>query len=230
VTSAATLSGQKGSGQKGFTLMEVLVAMTLLGLLMAALSGSIGFVGRSWDRSWKASEASAAYSHVEGMIRAMVERSFPAAVRIEKSDRFLFEGTEQRLKLVGESAPGGVGGGLYVQEVVVEDTASGRQLTYRRFPFKANGAAPQQVESAPLLTGDLVFAFSYYGSPRPAARPAWLDKWPSDRTLPDLIRLTIRSREGDAWPQIVVRPVISAELACVRATEAGLCRHAAIAK
>lgn len=210
--------------------MEVLVAMTLLGLLMAALSGSIGFVGRSWDRSWKASETSASYSNVEGMIRAMVEHSFPAAVRGEKGQRFLFEGTEQRLRLVGDRAPGEVGGGLYVLEVVVEDAAGGRQLIYRRFPFKGTGAAPQQVESAQLLTGDLVFAFSYYGAPRPTARPAWLDKWPSDRTLPDLVRLTIRSRDGNVWPQIVVRPVVSAEFACVRSVENGLCRHTAATK
>lgn len=221
---------EAGDRQAGFTLMEVLVAMTLLGLLMAALSGSIGFAGRSWDRSWKASEASAAYSHVEGMIRGMVERSFPASVRAEKSDRFLFEGTNQRLKLVAEGAPGGAVGGLYVQEIFIADTASGRQLVYRRFPFKATGTAPQQVEAAQLLTGDLAFAFSYYGSPSPTARAAWLDDWPSDRMLPDLIRLTIRSRDGEAWPPIIVRPIISAEHACVRATEGGLCRHAATAK
>jgi general secretion pathway protein J len=216
--------------ERGFTLMEVLVAMTLLGLLMAALSGSIGFVGRSWDRSWRASEASAAYSRVEGTIRGMVERAFPASVRIEKGQRFLFEGTEQRLKLVADGVPGGIGGGLHVQEILVEDTAIGRQLVYRRYPFRANGAPPQQVESAPLLTGDLAFAFAYYGSPRPPAPPAWVESWPSDRTLPDLIRLTIRSRDGEVWPQIVVRPIISAEFACVRSTEGGLCRHAAAAK
>ena len=71
-------SGYEAHSQaRGFTMMEVLVAMTLLALLMTALSGSIGFVGRSWDRGWETGERSAAFSRIENTLRRMVERSFP---------------------------------------------------------------------------------------------------------------------------------------------------------
>ena len=105
-------------GEGGFTLMEVLVAMTLLALLMVALSGSIAFVGRSWDKGWRTSESSAALSRVEGTVRQLIERSFPVSARRDKKDEFLFDGTADSLRLVAYSAPGGVGGSLYVQEIV----------------------------------------------------------------------------------------------------------------
>jgi|SRR5688572_14933882 general secretion pathway protein J len=204
--------------------MEMLVAMTLLALLMMALSGSIAFVGRSWDKGWRTSEGSAALSRVEGTVRHLIERSFPVSSRREKKDEFLFDGTPDSLRLVAYSAPGGLGGGLYVQEIVASGTGGQRQLIYRQYPFRGNGAVPEQVSEAPLLGGSLKVAFSYYGSPQPSIQPRWFNSWPTGRTLPDLIRLNIEAN-GDIWPPIVVRPFITAEYACLRSASAGLCRR-----
>lgn len=214
-------------GEAGFTLMEVLVAMTLLALLMVALSGSIAFVGRSWDKGWQTSESSAALSRVEGTVRNLIERSFPVSTRREKKDEFLFDGTADSLRLVAYSAPGGAGGGLYVQEIVANGAGGQRQLVYRRYPFRSNGTAPDQVNEAPLLSGNLKIAFSYYGSPQPSMQPSWLKSWSTHRTLPNLIRLDIEAN-GDIWPPIVVRPFITAEYACLRSAGAGLCRFGSV--
>ena len=216
-------------GEGGFTLMEVLVAMTLLALLMAALSGSIAFVGRSWDKGWRTSESSAALSRVEGTVRHLIERSFPVSARREKKDEFLFDGTADSLRLVAYSAPGGGGGSLYIQEIVATGAGGQRQLVYRQYPFRGNGTAPDQVNEAPLLSGNLKIAFSYYGSQQPSIQPSWLKSWSTDRTLPDLIRLDIEA-DGDSWPPIVVRPFITAEYACLRSASAGLCRHGPVSQ
>ena len=39
----------RGGAQRGFTLLETIVALTLLGLMLAVLSGSIRFAGKSRD-------------------------------------------------------------------------------------------------------------------------------------------------------------------------------------
>ena len=213
----------------GFTLMEVLVAMTLLGLLMAALSGTIGFVGRSADRGWEISERSAGLSRVEETMRRLVERSFPADIRDQTKARFLFSGTAQRLTLVAYDAAGMTSPGLYVQEI--EDVASGgeHRLMFRRRPFtgyspQAAGNSQPQVGEAALLAGDFSFRFSYFGAPRSGIAPAWLDEWRFERNLPDLIRLQIVDRGGTAWQTIVVRHMVTAEYACVSTQFSGICR------
>lgn len=205
-------------------MMEVLVAMTLLALLMTALSGSIGFVGRSWDRGWEASEKSASFSRIESTVRRMVERSFPVTVRAEKKQRFLFEGTETRLRLVAHDAPGGSAGALYVQEIAVTGTASRRQLLYRQYLFRSGSVRPESITEAELLSGDFSVAFSYFGSVRPTTPPVWLESWSPDRALPALVQLRIHTGDGTPWPPIIVRPHVTAEFDCVRSTEAGLCR------
>jgi general secretion pathway protein J len=208
----------------GFTLMEVLVAMTLLALLMTALSGSIGFVGRSWDRGWETGETSAAFSRIEGTLRRMIERSVPVTVSAGKNRRFLFQGTATGVRLVAHDAPSGSAGALYVQEIMVAGTGSQAQLVYRQHPFGGGSPRPDTVSEAQMLSGDFSIAFSYFGSPRPPAPPVWLDSWASDRTLPDLVQVKIAAAGETPWPPIIVRPFITAEYDCVQPTDAGLCR------
>jgi len=209
---------------RGFTLMEVLVAMTLLALLMTALSGSIGFVGRSWDRGWETGEKSAAFSRIEGTLRRMIERSVPVTVRAGKNRRFLFQGTATGMRLVAHDAPSGSAGALYVQEIVVTGTGSQGQILYRQYPFGDSPTRPDTASEAQMLSGDFSIAFSYFGSPRPPAPPAWLDSWTSDRTLPDLIQVKIAAAGQTPWPPIIVHPFITAEYDCVQPTDTGLCR------
>jgi general secretion pathway protein J len=208
----------------GFTLMEVLVAMALLALLMTALSGSIGFVGRSWDRGWETAEQSAAFSRIESTFRRMIERSVPVTVRAEKNPRFLFQGTATGMRVVAHDAPGGSAGALYVQEIVVTGQGSLRQLLYRQYPFKGSSTRPDKAAEAQMLNGDFSIVFSYFGSPRPPAPPVWLESWTSDRTLPELVQVKIAAAGETPWPPIIVRPFITAEFDCVRPTDAGLCR------
>jgi general secretion pathway protein J len=205
-------------------MMEVLVAMTLLALLMTALSGSIGFVGRSWDRGWETGEKSAAFSRIEGTLRRMIERSVPVTVRAEKNPRFLFQGTTTGMRLVAHDAPSGSAGALYVQEITVTGTGSQRQLLYRQYPFKGSSARPDKASEAQMLNGDFSIAFSYFGSPRPPAPPVWLESWTSNRTLPELVQVKIAAAGETPWPPIIVHPFITAEFDCVRPTDAGLCR------
>jgi general secretion pathway protein J len=216
--------GQTHNRASGFTMMEVLVAMTLLALLMAALSGSIGFVGRSWDRGWEASEKSAAFSRIESTVRRMVERAFPVTVRVEKNQRFLFEGTQDGIRLVAPDAPGAPAGALYVQELVVEGTGTQRQLTYRQSRFASGSGRPESVTEAQMLSGDFSIAFSFFGAAQPSAPPAWLDRWTPGRNLPELVQLKILVGGESPWPPIMARPLITAEYACIGSTGDDLCR------
>jgi hypothetical protein len=43
--------------------------------------------------------------------------------------------------------------------------------------------------------------------------------------LPELVQVTVRTGNETPWPPIIVRPVITAELDCIRAADGGLCRH-----
>ena len=209
--------------------MEMMVAMTLLGILMTALSGSIGFAGRSWDRGWRITERSAALAQVESTIRRLVERSFPVSIRVQNKERFLFQGSAQALRLVAYDATGQAAPGLYVQEIAATGAGDRRRLIYRQYPFTVPtaqnpGSTPNQLREAQMLMGDFSFTFSYFGSPRQSVEPAWFATWESEKALPDLVRLQILEGAATAWPPIIVHPMINAEYACIGTAVPGICR------
>lgn len=198
--------------------------MTVLALLMTALSGSIGFAGRSWDRGWQASERSASLARVEETVRQLIERVFPVATRVQKKDRFLFAGTAHSLRLVAYDAAGRSMPGLYVQEIVDEISGGQHRLLYRRYPYVRGGPQAAAIDEAPLLAGSFGFNFSYFGALKPGAAPAWFDKWESERTLPELIKLQIEDGGATAWQPIIVRPMVTADYACLDSSLPGICR------
>lgn len=219
---------QKKDAEAGFTLIETVVAMTLLAILLLALSGSIGFVGRSWDRGWRSSEQSAALARVEDTVRTLIERSFPAVARAQNKELFLFDGKAHSLRLVAYDPAGRSASGYFIQEILDDSSGGNHRLLYRHQPFTQSTGVPAasagDVTEAPLLTGNFTFAFAYFGKPSPTSPPAWYPDWAPTQRLPDLIRLQILENAVGVWPPIIVRPMVDAEYACVKAGFSGICR------
>ncbi len=57
--------------------------------------------------------------------------------------------------------------------------------------------------------------FSYFGIADTDEAPAWHPDWKDQKTLPELVRLSVTFADGDegAWPDLVVAPQISATTA-----------------
>lgn len=212
-------------GEAGFTLLEVVIAMTLLAVLMLALSGSIGFVGRTWDRAWDRSAETGSLARVDEMARRSIENAFPAVIKAGGKERFLFTGTAQNLRLAAHD--GGANGMAGYHTIEIGMASDGRAVVYRRAPLQAAGPMARLPETAAdeaiLLRGNFTFAFSYFGTPRPKMPPAWYDSWDHRDRLPDLVRLRILEEGREAWPPIVARMAINAEYACISGD--GICRQ-----
>src|SRR6185503_4644696 len=59
-TSRPTVSGTKlrERADSGFTLLELLIATTILGLMLVALTGGVRFAGQAWDTQQRRSNLS----------------------------------------------------------------------------------------------------------------------------------------------------------------------------
>ena len=172
---------------RGFTLLELLVAMLLLGLLTLPLFGSL----RLGARTWSAAEAGAA--RVERLMAGQEALRRQIATALPRRDDAPFEGTARTLSFAGHMPMAGVPGWAMVRL-----RHDGGRLLLAWQPLYPDGSRGDSAET-PLLDDVADVAFSYLGD------EGWRSEW-SGRDLPALVRLEASFTDGARWPPFVVRP------------------------
>ena len=202
-------------GQGGFTLLELLVAMTLLGIIMMLLFGGLRLGTRAWESGDERSEELARLEVVHGFIRRQLSQAFPLVVSLGRAERRIsFVGRPDTLEFAAlMPAHLGAGGFHRLVFTVVGDGAD-KRLVVRRRPFQSaieDAVEPPDAEDeteSVLLERISSAAFSYYGATDADAEPEWRDRWEEAPSPPLLVRLDVTFPEGDRryWPELVVRP------------------------
>lgn len=206
------------AGGAGFTLIEVLLAITLLGIIMVLAYQGLRTGASSAERGEAAIERVNRLRLAQEFVRSQISRAQPMA--FEHDDTLggvVFEGGPEALRFAGPM-PGYLSfGGSYVQTLALVDGDSGLDLVFDhevlRYGPDADADAPREQERDPvLLIGGLRDArFSYL---EPAEdmddEPEWVDEWRDTGTLPLLVRLEA-GFEPDArlrWPVLTVAPMV----------------------
>src|SRR5271154_905764 len=99
------------NSQAGFTLLELLVSLTLLGFLFVLLFGGLRFGTRAWERSDSTSDSTRDVLLAQSIVRREIERACPIAFRVAGSDvapAIDFSGTATSVMFRGP-APGSLG-------------------------------------------------------------------------------------------------------------------------
>lgn len=179
--------------QRGFTLLELLVALTVLGFILAGLAGGAGFGLRAAESQARLSEGKGDLDAVDRTLRRLLAEADPQAS---------LRGTPGTVALVSRLP---AGPGLAPQEADVALGVDGsRRLVMRwsrHFPGRLFGAPPAPQQEV-LLTGLRGIDLSYWSA---AGAGGWTGAW-SQPSLPGLVRIRMEFAEGDKrrWPDIVI--------------------------
>jgi hypothetical protein len=189
------------SGSSGLSLMDMLVALALLGLIGAGLGATMTLMLRAGDRADHA-EATAPALTARALLRRWLAQATPPG-RLTSVDPHL-EGTVDRLDFVTLApTPFAPDAAALRVSVLMEDEV----LMLRATPLDDDGRAGDPIVR-PLATLADGLVIDYYDAR--AVPPGWADAWSGEAPyLPDLVRIRLEDGSEPAWPAFVVRPLLS---------------------
>jgi general secretion pathway protein J len=179
-------------GEHGFTLIETLVAVALMGLVLSALAN----ITAQWLPNWNRGIDRIQSNELVGIALQRIGADLAAAEYVSanrESHQPLFDGSELSVMFVRTALGPNVRPGLDV--VRLGETTDRRDLVMvrSRAPFRPLPLASslsEQIhfrEPVVLLRAPFRLSFAYAGEDR-----VWKSSWHGSDKLPALIRLTIR--------------------------------------
>ena len=212
----------------GFTLIEVVVAMALLGAMMLLLYSGLTFGLRSWDAGDTNGRRTADRRIAENFLRREIGETFPMRFKDPMALKVAFEGKENRLRFVSTRAAGISASGLSLVGLEVEtDDKRVRNLVMRRAmpDDEAKDFAPlDKGERTVLFEAVDAVTFDYFGSENDFTEPKWTEAWDYAGRIPQLVRVRIRTADGTQLPEMVVRLMLGEEAGCLESAFQRVCR------
>lgn len=190
---------------RGFTLMEVLLATTLLAAALALAFGVLRAAGATVTRGELVSARNEHVRAVSGFLRSRIGGALPMVFALDpRSGRSLrFEGGPQSLRFVAE-LPAYLGrGGPQVHQLALREVAGGNALMVEFRPLQAGEAGPPLRAPEPLAQGLRRLELGYRTLDAQGRWTPWQSRWETPETLPLQVRVRIADAGGD-WPELVV--------------------------
>jgi general secretion pathway protein J len=194
---------------RGFTLLETLVAMVLLGLMMAVITGSIRFAGQSRDAATTRIDSLDSMRITQDFLRQTLAQAHPKRWAKVVGRPYVFRGDREELFMAAPlTARVGVGG-LFLLKFSVVDAGrdTGKKLIMSRtFPTPDMQEMPDFADAPQtVLAEDLAdVEFGYLGRDDDSSDPTWHDDWHEPSQMPEAVRIRIKARAGAEWPELVV--------------------------
>ncbi|MFQ6017533.1 MAG: prepilin-type N-terminal cleavage/methylation domain-containing protein [Kiloniellaceae bacterium] len=200
---------------RGFTLVELLIALTLLGLISVALFGGLRFGTRAWEAGSRHAERLAEIDAVQGLLRRQLAQAvLPRRQGLGPEGATGFAGDPDRIRFAA-LLPSHIGvAGLYLFELRMSQGEDLHRLDlawrlYRPDEPASFGIGEAGVSGQRTLIDGIERAdFGYYGVLPDRQEADWHDRWAEAAGLPGLISLKLEFPDDDprSWPALVVSP------------------------
>lgn len=195
--------------QNGFTLVELLLAITLMSMLLALAYGGLRASTRATDRGQVILEESSRIRMAHQFVRKQLNQMVPLAFMQDEEQeeiRTIFEGDSETIRFVGPM-PGYLGfGGPQVQELALVPADEGMALVLSHALLQGFEESNLYLR-APIVLIDRIDQASFYflGTDEQGELADWTSTWEDPASMPVAVSLDIVFEEDvfTTWPLLV---------------------------
>lgn len=194
-------------GPRGFTLIEVLLAMALLAIGLALGFATLRAATATVERGEAIAARTDRMRAVEGFLRRRLAAARPIvfARDDEAGTALRFVGEADRIRFVAD-LPDYLGrGGPHLHDIAVAGEGADAALAVSFAMVLAGETIEEEAARPPevLVEGLSGLRIRYRGTEEDGSI-AWFDTWDAHDRLPLQVSITIESADGGAWPPMVV--------------------------
>jgi general secretion pathway protein J len=192
---------------KGFTLIEVLIAMTLLSLMVVLLFASLKICAESWEKG----ESKMADSNQVAVVYHFFQQHLATAqplrddFSVKEQSTLAFQGEGQSLQFVGEFPASAGKAGAQLFSLRLQEFDDGKAIVVALKPFYPleEGKEPPK-EEVVLIKRVRSLELAYLGDDGMGGESSWQNQWLERETQPQLVKVRIELESAIFWPEMVI--------------------------
>jgi len=194
---------KKAISDQGFSLLELLVSLAILGMITVAIVTTLGTGRRVWEKS-DTLDQTLDFALTRERLRTLIE-AIPMP-RTDGESARLFSGHAFGFSFLSLPGDGSFFAGIPIKVTV--DITPGENVRLLRFAESGRLDISGSLETRVRILDDHAVSvkISYFGNLTPEGPPEWYAEWYSIQGLPELVKIEWERAGGVSFPPLTVRP------------------------
>jgi len=191
-------------GKRGFTLLELMLSLAIMGVVLLIIFGALRVGTRAWEKGEKDVAVHQRQRAVLGLLSRQIASACIYEIKMGDDDTFNFKGSEGTMEFVSRSpiVPGALTGVVFVKYMIQADDGDGKKQL-KLYEKDAGFLKEEDVESQrnedlfTLISGIQDLQFEYLKGNDDGGETDWQTSWdPSEKTgLPLAVKIILKQNE-----------------------------------
>ena len=194
ITSFQPSELHRGVRQKGFTLMELLISMTLFLLVVVILGGALRLGFRSISAGEKRIDVLERFRSSFEIITNQLHSAVPLTYEEDGAKKYYLKGDATNLQFATSQSLWGGEKGCVIVSYRLEPGDEGQRILYA----SERSAGSEEAQEVKLFDDLKALSFSYFSREAMEEDGKWTEEWPDNTQYPERVRVNLSRDQGEA--------------------------------